>query len=87
MVTVTEPAKDLLQSIDHPPGTVLRLERGEGSGTLSLKLGPPLGDDQVVERDGGDLLHMPAMVSDALDGATIDAVETDKGTQLSISRG
>ena len=74
------------QLVDHPDGTVLRLEPDEDTRTLSLVPGPPQGDDQVIEGDAGDILHVPAMVSDALDGATIDTVETSHGPQLSISR-
>ena len=85
MLTVTETAKDLLQSIDHPAETVVRLEPGKASGTLSLKLGAPQADDQVIERDGGAVLHVPPTVSTALDGATIDTVQTDKGRRLTIS--
>jgi hypothetical protein len=85
MVTVTETARDLLQSIDHSPDTVLRLEPGEASGTLSLRLGAPEADDQVVESDGGAVLHMPPAVSTALDRATIDTVQSEKGPRLTIS--
>ncbi|MBV8529073.1 MAG: hypothetical protein JOZ75_12220 [Candidatus Dormibacteraeota bacterium] len=86
MLNVTEPAKDLLQSLDHPAGTVVRLEPGEAAGTLSLRVGQPQVGDQVVERGGDEILHVPATVSAALDGATIDTVKTETGRRLTISR-
>ena len=43
-------------------------------------------DDQVIERNGGSVLHVPPTVSTALDGATIDTVQTDKGPRLTISQ-
>jgi Fe-S cluster assembly iron-binding protein IscA len=86
MLNVTETAKDLLQSIDHPAENVLRLEPGGAAGTLSLKLGAPEADDEVIERDGGAVLHVPPTVSTALDGATIDTVQTDSGPRLTISQ-
>ncbi|TMD00895.1 MAG: hypothetical protein E6J03_11615 [Chloroflexi bacterium] len=86
MLKVTETAKDLLQSIDHPAQSVVRLEPGEAAGTLKLKLGAPKADDQVIERDGGAVLHVPPTVSTALDGATIDTVRTDTGPRLTISQ-
>lgn len=85
MLKVTDTAKDLLQSISHPDESVLRLEPGETSGTLSLQLGAPQADDQVVERNGGAVLHVAPTVSTALDGATIDTVQTDKGPRLTVS--
>lgn len=86
MLKVSETGKDLLQSIDHPAESVVRLEPGEASGTLSLKLGAPQPDDQVIERNGGSVLHVPPTVSTALDGATIDTVQTDNGPRLTISQ-
>jgi Fe-S cluster assembly iron-binding protein IscA len=86
MVTVTDSAKDLLQVMGHPAGTVLRLEPvGGKTGDIALVTGEEQDADQVVERDGADLLHVPAVVSDALDGATIDAVETPEGPRLSLT--
>ena len=84
MVTVTDTAKDLLQSIDHPDGTVLRLEP-VGENQVGLVAGEPIESDQVVERDGADVLHVPAPVANALDGATIDSVDTEAGPRLSIT--
>jgi hypothetical protein len=86
MVTVTDSAKDLLQVLAHPAGTVLRLEpMGGETGDIALVTGEEQEADQVVERDGADLLHVPAAISGALDGATIDAVETPEGPRLSLT--
>lgn len=85
MVTVSETAKELLQSLSHPAGTVVRLEPVEGQERMGLVTGQPEQDDQVVERDGADVLHIAAPIADALDGATIDTVETPEGTRLSMT--
>lgn len=84
MLTVTDPAKELLQMIDRPPAMVLKLEP-VGTGELGLIAGESRATDQVIERDGTDILHVPAEVSTALDGAVIDAVETADGPRLSIT--
>lgn len=85
MVTVTGNAKELLQMIDRPVHTVLKLEPLEGrAGELGLISGAPQETDQVIERDGADVLHVPAAVSEALDGAVIDSVDTPEGPRLSI---
>ena len=88
MITVTEEARELFQSVEKPEGTVLRLDPVEqdeqGQTQIGLVAGEPQGDDEVVEHDGQDLLHIAAPVSEALDGASIDKVETEEGVGFSI---
>lgn len=89
MITVTEEARELFQSVEKPEGTVLRLDPVEqdenGQTQIGLVAGEPQGDDEVVEHDGQDLLHIAAPVSEALDGASIDKVETEEGVGFSIN--
>lgn len=86
MLTVTDTAKDLLQMIDRPADTVLKLEPvGGRAGELGLVSGESQATDQIIERDGTDVLHVPAEISNALDGAVIDAVDTAEGPRLSIT--
>ncbi|MBA2443242.1 MAG: hypothetical protein H0V53_12705 [Rubrobacter sp.] len=89
MITVTEEAKVLFQNVERPEGTVLRLDpvqEEEGGDTqIGLVAGEPQGDDQVVEHEGQDLLHIAAPVSEALAGASIDRVETPEGVGFSIT--
>lgn len=89
MINVTEEARELFTSVDRPNGTVLRLDPVEqdenGQTQIGLVAGEPQGDDQVVQHDGQDLLHIAAPVSEALDGASIDKVETDDGVGFSIN--
>lgn len=85
MLTVTDTAKDLLQMIDRPADTVLTLQPvGNRAGELGLVSGAGQATDQVIERDGTDILHVPVEIANALDGAIIDAVETTEGPRLSI---
>ena len=53
-------------------------------GALGLELDLPSPDDQVVERDGHQVLLIGNEISTLLDGATIDAVETPEGTRLAV---
>lgn len=89
MITVTEEAKDLFQNVERPEGTVLRLdpvqETENGEAQIGLIAGEPLDDDQVVEHGGEDLLHIAAPISEALDGGTIDKVETPEGVGFAIN--
>src|SRR5579884_4260512 len=67
MIQVTESAADLLATLDRPAGRVVRLEQIDEQ-RLGLVLGEAREGDQVVEREGQDLLHIPAEISAALDG-------------------
>lgn len=89
MITVTEGARDLFLSVEHPEGTVLRLDpmtdENTGETQIGIAAGEPVGGDQVVEHEGEDLLHIAAPVSQALDGSTLDLVETPEGPSIGIT--
>ena len=89
MITVTEEARELFQEIDNPDGTVLRLdpvttEEVIDETQVRLGIGEPKNDDQVVQHEGEDLLRIARPVSEALNGSTIDLVETLEGPALGI---
>jgi Fe-S cluster assembly iron-binding protein IscA len=89
MITVTEEAKELFLNVEHPDGTVLRLDpvvdQTTGETQLGLAAGEPMSDDQVVEHNGETLLHIAAPVSEALDGSTLDAIDTPEGPGIGIT--
>ena len=88
MITVTEEAKELFLSVEHPEGTILRLDpvidQESGETQIGLAAGEPKGDDQVVEHEGESLLHIAAPVSEALDGSTLNLVDTPEGPAIGI---
>ena len=88
MIIVTQEAKALLGAIEHPQGTVLRLDpvaqdQATEQITLSFAPGEPHGDDQIVEQEGEEVLRIAAPVSELLNGSTIDVVvqESENGTK------
>lgn len=89
MITVTEGARDLFLRVEHPEGTVLRLDpvTDEDAGRVGIGIaaGEPRAEDQVVEHRGESLLHIAAPVSEALDGSTLDLVETPEGPGIGIT--
>lgn len=89
MISVTEEAKSLFQSVEHPEGTVLRLDpvtdENSGQTQIGIAAGEPQGDDQVVEHEGESLLHIAGPVAEALDGSTLNVVETPEGPGIGIS--
>jgi iron-sulfur cluster assembly protein len=89
MIKVTEEAKQLFLNVDHPDGTVLRLDpvvdQNTGETQLGISAGEPMSDDQVIEHDGESLLHIASPVSEALDGSTLDAVNTPEGPGIGIT--
>jgi iron-sulfur cluster assembly protein len=89
MITVTEVAKRLFQDVEHPEGTVLRLDpvTDQSSGRLGIgiSIGEPKGDDRVVEHDGEDLPRIEASVSETLDGGVLNLVETPEGTGIGLT--
>src|ERR671914_2151131 len=89
LITVTEEAKELFLNVDHPDGTVLRLDpvvdQNTGESQIGISAGEPMSDDQVVEHDGESLLHIAAPLSQALDGSTLDAVNTPEGRGIGIT--
>lgn len=89
MITVTEGARDLFLSVDHPEGTVLRLDpmtdEDTGGVGIGIAAGEPRAEDQVVEHGGESLLHIAAPVSEALDGSILDLVDTPEGPSIGIT--
>ena len=89
MISVTEEAKELFQGVERPEGTVLRLDpvtdQASGETQIGLGAGEQQEDDQVVEHEGEDILYIAAPVSEALDGSTLDRVETPEGPGIGIA--
>jgi hypothetical protein len=85
MLAITAPAMELLRDIDVPGDDVLRLDPQQ-DGRLSFVAGPPLLDDQVVEEEGNEILHIAGPVSQQLDGHSLDRIETPEGPRLTIRR-
>jgi hypothetical protein len=89
MITVTEEAKELFLNVEYPHDTVLRLDpvvdQETGETQIGISAGEPMSDDQVVEHNGETLLHIAAPVSEALDGSTLDAIDTPEGPGIGIS--
>ena len=88
MITVTEEAKALLNAVDSPEGTVLRLNPVKESQlneeiTLQFAPGEPESGDQVVEHEGKEVLRVAASVSELLTGSTMDVVvqESENGSE------
>ena len=79
MIIVTEEAKSLLATIEHPEGTVLRLDpvaqdQATEQITLGFAPGEPHGDDQIVEQEGEEVLRIAAPVSGLLNGSTMEVM-------------
>lgn len=85
MISVTDEAKELFDTVEIPEGSVLRLDL-VSENEVGVVFGEPQDDDQVVEHEGGDeVLHIAGPVSDALDGSAIDRVDTEEGAGFSIT--
>jgi hypothetical protein len=89
LITVTQEAKELFLSVDCPDDTVLRLDpivdQNTGETQIGISAGEPVSDDQVVEHDGEAVLHIAGLLSQALDGSTLDAVDTPEGPGIGIT--
>jgi iron-sulfur cluster assembly protein len=89
MITVTEEARELFLNVEHPEGTVLRLDpvtdQNTGETQVGIAAGEPQAGDQVVDHNGVSLLHIAAPVSEALDGSVINMVETPEGVGIGIT--
>jgi len=81
MITVTEAAKELFEGVDQPKGQVLRLDV-VGPEEFGLTLGEPQPNDQIVEHDGREVIHIASEISQAADGATLDRLDTPQGPTL-----
>jgi iron-sulfur cluster assembly protein len=89
MITVTEEAKGLFLNVEYPDDLVLRLDpvvdQNTGETQIGISAGEPMSDDQVVERNGEAVLHIAGLVSQALDGSTLDKVDTPEGPSIGIT--
>lgn len=89
MIEVTEEAKELFLEVERPEGAVLRLDpvvdQSTGETQIGMSAGEMMDGDQVVEHDGEDLLYIAAPVSEALDGSTLDRVDTPEGPGIGIT--
>ncbi len=89
MISVTEEAKELFLNVEHPEGTVLRLDpvtdEESGQTVVGVAAGEPQGNDQVVEHGGESLLHIAAPVSEALDGSVLNVVDTPEGPGIGLT--
>lgn len=89
MLAVSVEARNFLASIRKPDGDqVLRLvEAGNlnGSHGVSLEVGEPRGDDQVIEHEGEILLCISRSVSEALDGCVLRREKTSESVRLVVA--
>ncbi|MGB3634758.1 MAG: hypothetical protein WA982_12010, partial [Rubrobacteraceae bacterium] len=60
-------------------------DQDSGETQISLGAGEELDGDQIVEHAGENILYISAPISDALDGSTIDRVETPEGPGIGIA--
>ena len=93
MINVTPETKMLLKNVEQPEGlpedTVLRLDsvgqlQESGQAEIGLYFGEPRKDDQVVEHEEQELLHIGWVVSEALEGSTLHVAQTPEGRALGI---
>jgi hypothetical protein len=96
VIRVTEEAKMLLSSVDlgtldSAEGTVLRLDpvaydEVTGEMTLSFAPGDGKSNDQIIQHSGKQVLRIAGVVSQRLNGSTMDAVveEGPEGTRMGI---
>ncbi len=93
MIRVTEEAKVLLGTVDlgtldSAEGTVLRLDPAgydEETGEMTLSFAPGDGNsnDQIVQHGGKQVLRIAGVISQRLNGSTMDVVveEGPEGTR------
>jgi hypothetical protein len=84
MIVVTQAAKEMFETVQRPPGQVLRLDL-VGPQEIGLMLGEPQPSDQVVEHDGHEVIHIAGEISQAADGAQLDQIDTPQGPTLIIT--
>ena len=93
MIIVTEEAKALLGTIEHPEGTVLRLDpvaqdqdQATQQITLGFAPGEPHSDDQIVEQEGEEVLRIAGPVSGLLSGSTMDVMVQEEESENGAER-
>ncbi len=87
MLNMTDAAGEhlvvLLDNANAPDEAAVRLVMSEGG--LGMRADTAKPEDVTFEHDGRTVLLASKDVADALDGRTLDAVETENGTGLTIS--
>lgn len=81
MIAINEYALRRLEALDPPRGQVLRLHV-HGNRRLGLMFGEARPDDQVVEREGREVVHISRVLSAALDGAILGISDAGEGGRL-----
>ena len=56
-----------------------------GESQIGISAGEPQAGDQGIEQDRETLLHIAAPVREALDGSTLNVVETPEGSGIGIT--
>jgi len=89
MFTVTDRAAQVLREIltSHAtaPDEALRLAPMAGGG-FGLVVDVEREGDEVIQSEGATLLLLDEEVSSALDGVTLDCVDTPQGVRLTLRR-
>ena len=87
MIQVSEKAAEALHATleqnQSDPSDVLRIEQSDTG--LALSIGEQHDGDQLVDHEQRVILAIDPAVSEALSGATIDAVEAPGGLQLVVT--
>jgi len=88
MMTLTEAAGDhlteILSNSDVPEGVAVRFVCQESEISLSLDNQKP--GDATLEHQGKTVLLLDQHAAEYLDGATVDAEQTDKGAKLFLRK-
>ena len=86
MLNVTEAAvEQLSQMLEHAEADGSQCVRlTQNHGELGLRVDVPQEGDQVVAADERPVLLIDAELWHALEGATLDAVDTSEGKQLTL---
>lgn len=85
MISVSQEAKEFLESVECPAGKVLRLARTSGKHLVRFKLGDPEPEDEVLWREGGTALHVPRSVNEGFAGFVVKRVEGPEGTGIVLA--
>lgn len=87
MIQVSDKAAEALHATleqnQTDPTDVLRIEQSDSG--LALSIGAQHDGDQLIDHDDRVILAIDSKVSEALSGATIDAVEAPGGLQLVVT--
>lgn len=61
------------------------VDQNTGETQIGISTGEHQDGDQDIEQDGETLLHIAAPASEALDGSTLNVVETPEGSRIGIT--